>query len=241
MTVSHMLLERHASAKTLQGHRQCSLLIADGNPDFRQGLRALLQFYNNHSPMNCVVLGEAASGAQALHLAQNLHPSIVILNVELESSWSASLELLMQLQQLEKSPSTLLISDYQEPDYLFKGMQAGATGYITKDHIATELLTAINTIESGQVYLHTKMVNAFFYLFQSHSRRALEKCKLLKLSKREQEVLKLLSQGDSNEDIAKTLFISVATVKSHFTSIFEKLGVKSRTQAIIQALRLGLV
>lgn len=240
MTVSSLLLQQPL-AEDIQICRQCSVLLADGDPEFRQGLRSLLEFYNNHSPAQCVVVGEAASGAQTLHLTDIQHPSLVIFNVDLDNSWEAAVDLLMQLQQLERAPKTLLISDHQAPEYLFEGMQSGASGYITKDHIATELLIAINTIEAGQVYLSKDMVNTFFYLFQANAKQSLEKCKLLRLSKREQEVLKLLARGEPNEAIANELFISIATVKSHFTSIFEKLGVKSRTQAIIRALRLGLV
>ena len=240
MTISSTLLQ-HQDVEEIQGSQHYSILLADENPRFRQGLRSLLEFYNNHSPAKCVIVGEVVSSAQLLHLVVSQHPSVVLLNVDLDDSWEATAEILGQLQQLEKSPSTLLISDHSEPDYLFQGMQAGASGYIAKDRIAMELLTAIRTIESGQIYLSQEMVNTFFCFFQANAKQSLKKCKLLKLSKREQEVLKLLARGESNEAIAKELFISIATVKSHFTSIFEKLGVKSRTQAIIRALRLGLV
>ncbi|MCG8367654.1 MAG: response regulator transcription factor [Pseudanabaenales cyanobacterium] len=237
---SSALLRGHISEDS-QGRRPYSVLLADGNPDFRQGLRSLLAFYNHHSPAKYVVVGEAASGPQTLHLTASMHPGLVILNVDLEDSWEATVDILIQLQELERAPSILLLSDQHEPESLFEGMRAGALGYITKDHIATELLTAIQTIAAGQIYLNSTMVNTFFYLFHAHSKQSLEKCKLLRLSKREQELLRLLARGESNEAIAKELIISIATVKSHFTSIFEKLGVKSRTQAIIRALRLGLV
>lgn len=240
MTVSTLLAQPN-TAEPHQRRQYFSILLADDDPNFRRGLRSLLEFYNSHSPVQCVIVGEAVTGAQALHLAENQSPSLVILNVDLESNWETTIDVLAQLKQLNKPPNALLISEHQQPEYLFEGMQAGASGYITKDHIATELLAAINTIEAGQIYLGPDMVNTFFYLFQTNARQSQEKCKLLKLSRREREVLKLLAQGDSNEDIASELVISVATVKSHFTSIFEKLGVKSRTQAIIRALRLGLV
>ncbi|MEM8603639.1 MAG: response regulator transcription factor [Cyanobacteria bacterium P01_F01_bin.86] len=241
MTISTALLRQHSAAEDIQIRQQCSILLADNDPTFRRGVRSLLEFYNNHSSAQCVVVGEAASSAQALNLAASQHPSLVILNTDLDNCREAVVTLLKELQQQENPPRTLLIADHQDPDDLFEGMQAGASGYITKDHIATELLIAIDTIKAGRTYLNANMVTSFFYLFQSHSKQAIEKCRLLKLSKREQEVLKLLAKGEPNEAIAQRLFISTATVKAHFTSIFEKLGVKSRTQAIIRALRLGLV
>ncbi|MGF1524460.1 MAG: LuxR C-terminal-related transcriptional regulator [Leptolyngbyaceae cyanobacterium] len=241
MTVSTGLLQRFSTAEAVQSSQQYSVLLADSDFKFRQGLRSLLDFYNSHSSSEYVVTGEAVSGAQVLHLSKSQRPNLVILDISLENSWEATVEVLVQLQQQNHAPNVLLVNDSQEPDYLLEGMQAGASGYLTKAHIATELLQAISTIAAGQIYLSAAMMNTFFCLFQSHAKQSLEKCKLLHLSKREQEVLKLLARGEPNEVIAKELFISVATVKSHFTSIFEKLGVKSRTQAIIRALRLGLV
>ena len=241
MTVSTDLLQRFSIAEDVPALQQYSVLLADSDCKFRQGLRSLLEFYNTHGSRKCVVVGEAASGAQVLHLNQSQHPSLVILEVNLDNNWESTVDILVQLQQQDSAPQVLLINNSQDPDHLLEGMRAGASGYLTKDRLATELLQAISTIASGQVYLSNAMVNTFFYLFQSHAKQSLEKCKLLRLSKREQEVLRLLARGESNDEIASTLYISVATVKSHFTSIFEKLGVKSRTQAIIRALRLGLV
>lgn len=240
MAVSTIWLEQTVY-KASPVEQQCSVVLADSNCEFRQGLRSLLEFYNNHSPAACVVVGEVASGAQALHLATNQRPSLVILDVNLDGNWETTVDTVARLRQLDRAPHTLLIADYPEPEYLFEGMQAGASGYLTKSHIATELLTAIHTIETGHVYLSQEMISQFFYLFQTHAKQAVEKCRRLRLSKREQEVLKLLARGESNEAIANELFISIATVKSHFTNIFEKLEVKTRTQAIIRALRLGLV
>ncbi|MEO0489090.1 MAG: response regulator transcription factor, partial [Cyanobacteria bacterium J06659_2] len=238
--ISTIFLAEQMSEASQMEH-QCSVVLADGNREFRQGLRLLLEFYNAHSPANCVVVGEVASGAQALHLAMSQHPGLVILDVNLDDSWESTVDTVAQLRQLEPAPSTLLVADQPKPEYLFEGMQAGAAGYITKSRMATELLTAIHTIETGHVYLNQETLTQFFCLFQTHEKQALEKCERLRLSKREQEVLKLLARGESNEAIANSLFISIATVKSHFTNIFEKLEVKTRTQAIIRALRLGLV
>ena len=240
MVLSPVLLQRQIPDPT-PVKELCSIVLADGNREFRRGLRSLLEFYSNHGTADYVVVGEAVSSDQILQVSTTHHPSVAILDVQLDQSWTRTMDGIRLLQQLDRPPSILLLADEIEPDYLFSGMQAGAAGFMTKDHVATELLTAIHTIKSGHVYLNPDMVNTFFYLFQSHAKQSIEKCQRLRLSKREQELLKLLARGKSNDAIANELFISVATVKSHFTSIFEKLGVKSRTQAIIRALRLGLV
>lgn len=240
MVVSQILLQPQNNVD-ICADLQCSVMLADSNREFRQGLRTLLSFYSKHGTAQYVVVGEVASGAQALHLAKSQHPSLAIVDVDIDQNWELTLEALSQLQQLDKPPKVLLISEDPKSDYLFAGMQAGAAGYLAKDHLSTELLTAIHAIEQGHIYLSQEMVNTFFYLFQANAKQATEKCKQLRLSKRERELLKLLSRGKSNETIANELCISVATVKSHFTSIFEKLGVKSRAQAIVRSLRLGLV
>lgn len=240
MIVSPILLQPQ-SIVSIDTNVQCSVMLADSDREFRQGLRSLLSFYSKHGAAEYVVVGEVASGAQALHLAKSQHPSLVIVDVDVDQNWDTTLETLAQLQQLDTPPKVLLISEEPKPDYLFSGMRSGASGYLSKGQLSTELLTAIHTIERGDIYLSQVMINTFFYLFQSHAKQSTEKCKQLRLSTRERELLTLLSRGKSNDDIANDLCISVATVKSHFTSIFEKLGVKSRTQAIVRSLRLGLV
>jgi DNA-binding NarL/FixJ family response regulator len=103
------------------------------------------------------------------------------------------------------------------------------------------LCTAISTVLDGQVYLSPEVATGFFHLFHFYAGRSLTASHKLNLTEREQEVLRWLVQGVSNEEIANHLYVTVATVKAHLTAIFNKLGVNSRTQAIIKALKLGLV
>ena len=124
---------------------------------------------------------------------------------------------------------------------MFRAMQAGANGYVLKDCIATQLCEAISTVLKNEIYLAPELATSFFRMFHFYTGRSLQASRNLHLTEREQEVLHWLVQGASNEDIAKHLYITVATVKAHLTAIFEKLGVNSRTQAIIKALKLGLV
>ena len=204
MVLSPILLHPQSIVETGTA-LQCSVMLADKNREFRQGLRSLLSFYSKHGTAQYVVVGEVASGAQALHLSQSQHPSLVIVDVEVDQNWDTTLETLEQLQHLDHPPKVLLIADDARPDYLFAGMQAGASGYLTKDHLSTELLAAIHAIESGHIYLSQDLINTFFYLFQSQAKQSTEKCKQLRLSKREQELLKTNYHGASP---TKTLLMS---------------------------------
>ncbi|MEM9904349.1 MAG: response regulator transcription factor [Cyanobacteria bacterium P01_D01_bin.44] len=236
-----MVLSQQPCSKKHQSWQQSSVLLAHRHPDLSNELRSLLMSDNNHSLVTCGVIWEALSGEQILRLTSTYRPGLIILDIHLEGSWERTVDILVQLQRLEKPPSILLIADHPNSESLFEGMRTGASGFLTRDHLETELLMAIQMIMSGHIYLGQEMINRFFACFQKHAEQSLEKCRQLQLSKREQEVLRLLTQGESNEAIARELFIAIATVKAHCTSIFEKLEVKSRTQAIIQALQLGLV
>ncbi|MEM9214561.1 MAG: response regulator transcription factor [Cyanobacteria bacterium P01_F01_bin.150] len=218
-----------------------SILLVDDDARFRQGIRTLLGFCGDKGNYNFVVVGEAASGRQALELVKEQHPMLVILDVELTQGKIDGIEVLSELQKQPNRPKTLMMSAHQEDDVIFRCMQAGAFGYVPKSQIAEQLYKALTTVLQDQVYLGATSATAFFRIFHFHAGRSLRACQAIHLSPREHEVLSFLVEGYSNETIAKSLYISVATVKAHLTSVFEKLSVKSRTQAIVAALKLGLV
>lgn len=218
--------------------RQVSVLLVDDEPRFRQGIRTLLGF---HSSLDFVIVGEAASVEQAVQLAATQHPLLVLLDLELSQDNTEGIQALIELQTLPRPPKVLMLSGHAEDELIFKAMQAGAAGYLPKDRLATDLFTAITTVLQGQVYLASDTATCFFRLFHFYAGRSLQASNSVRLSNREQEVLRFLVEGSSNELIAQELYVTVATVKAHLTSIFDKLGVRSRTQAIVKALRLGLV
>lgn len=216
-----------------------SVLLVDDRPSFRQGLRTLLDFYSVTGSMQFQVVGEAATVDQAIHLTAEQHPTLVLLDLEL--SQSSGIDFLLH-QKAQNAPTKVLaLSAHQEDEWVFRAMQAGACGYVFKDGLAAHLCEAIATVLQNQVYLSPDVATSFFRLFHFYAGRSLQARQACRLTDREQEVLKWLVQGASNEEIAKHLYITVATVKAHLTAIFEKVGVSSRTQAIVKVLKLGLV
>lgn len=218
---------------------QISVLLVDDDSKFRQGLQTLLQFYSGHRDCKFTIVAEATSSEQAIQLAVQQHPALILLDMELASG--DGIVILKELSQLEQRSKILVVSGHQEEEWVFRAMQAGANGYVVKDQLATELFTAIATVLNDQIYLSPELATRFFQMFRFYNGKTLENKAKLHLTDREQEVLYWLVQGASNDEIAAQLYISIATVKAHLTAIFNKLEVTSRTQAIIRALRLGLV
>lgn len=216
-----------------------SILLVDDEQRFRQGLRTLLDFYNANGSSRFDVVGEAASVDQALKLTLEQHPALILLDLELPPSDGVTA--LLHLRELSYKGKVIVLSAHREDEWVFRAMQAGASGYVFKDCLATQLCEAIKTVMNDEVYLSPEVATHFFRLFHFYAGRSLQACQSLHLTEREREVLHWLVQGASNEEIAKHLYITVATVKAHLTAIFEKLAVTSRTQAIVKALKLGLV
>ncbi|WP_427158080.1 response regulator [Aliinostoc sp. HNIBRCY26] len=216
-----------------------SILLVDDEPHFRQGIRTLLNFYNNSSYLDFDIVGEAASVEQAVKLTDEQHPALILLDLELPPE--DGITALIRLGQISYNGKVLILSAHQQDEWVFKAMQAGAWGYVFKDKLATQLCEAINTVVENKVYLPPEVATAFFRLFHYYTGQSLVANAAIHLTEREQEVLNWLVQGASNEQIAAHLYITVATVKAHLTAIFDKLSVTSRTQAIVKALKLGLV
>jgi DNA-binding NarL/FixJ family response regulator len=216
-----------------------SIVLVDDEQPFRKGLQTLLGFYNNNGAFRFNVVGEAASVDQALKLAVEQHPALILLDLEIPPSDGVTA--LIRLGELSYKGKVLVLSAHREDEWVFRAMQAGAYGYVFKDRIASQLYDAIATVMNNEVYLAPEVATHFFRLFHFYAGRSLQASQAIHLTEREREVLHWLVQGASNEEIAKHLYITVATVKAHLTAIFEKLKVNSRTQAIVKALKLGLV
>ncbi|MGK7906080.1 MAG: response regulator [Synechococcus sp.] len=216
-----------------------SLLLVDDEPQFRNGLRTLLEFYSSKGLGLIQVVGEAASSSQALKLASEQHPALTLLDMELAAD--DGVDVLLGLKDRDYDGKVLVLSAHREDERVYRAMQAGANGYVFKHRLASQLCDAIATVMDGEIYLSPEVVTGFFRMFNFYAGHSLQVCREMNLTEREQEVLHWLVQGESNEAIASHLYVTVATVKAHLTAIFSKLQVKSRTQAIVKALKLGLV
>lgn len=216
-----------------------SVLLVDDEERFRQGLRTLLNFYSINSALPIEIIGEADSLEQVVKFTTKNNPDLVLLDLELIHS--DGITILLRLKEISYTGKVLILSAHEEDEWIFRAMQAGANGYVFKNHLGTKLYEAIDTVLKSDIYLPSEAANGFFRCFQTHSESALKILHQLHITQREQEVLDRLAQGASNEEIAKDLYVTVATVKAHLTSIFDKLKVTSRTQAIITALKLGLI
>ena len=216
-----------------------SILLVDDQQPFRQGLRTLLDFYSINSSTNFTIVGEAASADQAFNLAIEQHPTLTLLDLEL--AHGDGIEVLNRLANMSYAGKVLVLSSHHQDEWVFRAMQSGARGYVCKDRLATQLPEAIATVLNGEVYLSPEIATGFFRMFHFYAGRSLQARQSVRLTDREQEVLHWLVQGASNDAIAQHLFITIATVKAHLTAIFEKLQVTIRTQAIVKALKLGVV
>ena len=224
------------------------VLLVEDNPQFRQGTRALLQLFSGQMDHALAITAEVDTLDQALSSLVQIRPDLVLLDLELrEGNGIALITRLHKLATASESYSkptackVLVVSGHEEDEWIFRAMRAGANGYVFKHRMGSQLYEAIMMVLKGETYLPPEVVNGFFRQFQCQEQLSQQSRQRLQLTERESDILKWLVQGASNDEIAKQLHITVATVKAHLTSIFEKLQVTSRTQAIVAAFKMNLL
>jgi len=211
-----------------------SVLLADENCQFRRGLETLLKFYSDDCYLQFQIVGEAASAEQVLKLATEQSPALVLLAMELA-------EVLAGLKTHKYRGKVLVLGNSRQDEAIYRAMQGGARGVVSKERLGSQLYDAISIVMNDEIFMPPDVAAGFFRMFHFYGGRSLNGERTIHLTEREAEVLHWLVQGASNEEIARYLCVTIATVKAHLTAIFDKLGVISRTQAIVKALKLGLV
>ena len=210
------------------------ILIADDHAVVREGTRRVLE---QESDME--VVGEAGDGEEAVNLATSLKPDVAIMDISMPKM--DGIEATRLIKAACPSISVLALSAYDDDQFVFSLLEAGAAGYLLKSVRSRELLDAIRAVYSGESVLHPSIARKVLNRFVSASGKPEGKEPLGMLSDREMEVLKLAAKGLSNQDIAEKLCLSIRTVQGHLGHIFNKLQVGSRTEAVVRALKEGWV
>ncbi|RLC54054.1 MAG: DNA-binding response regulator [Chloroflexi bacterium] len=213
------------------------VLLADDQQLMREGLRVLLDL----TP-DIRVVGEAGNGAEAVERVQALQPDVVLMDVRMPG-----LDGVAATRRLHKAcpdVKVIILTTFDDDEYVFEGLRAGAVGYLLKDVPSEQLAEAIRAAARGEAFIQPsvarKVVAEFARLTEREHRRR-EQPLVEPLSARELEVLALVAEGLSNREIGERLFITPGTVKNHVSNVLAKLGVRDRTQAILRAQELGLL
>jgi DNA-binding NarL/FixJ family response regulator len=213
--------------RTTENNKAIRILIADDHEVVRRGLCAFLDLDSGLE-----VVGEAVNGAEAVHLAHRLRPDVVLMDLAMpELDGIAATELIHR-----ELPNTnvVVLTTLLEDESIVAAVRAGAVGYLLKDTSLPDLLQAIKAAVAGQAQISPKAAARLVQKVVAPERSET-------LSQREAEVLQLLAQGSANKEIGSHLGIAEKTVKTHVSSILGKLGVQSRMQAALYAVRIGLV
>ncbi len=207
------------------------VFLVDDHILVRQGIKKILELEED-----LTVIGEAGNGEEALEELQGLQPDIVLLDIHMPVL--DGIETLRKMKPGEEDPKVIMLTFHKEKEYVLEAINLGAKGYMLKDAGSESLIQGIRDVYKGGSYIQPTLASE---LVKSQNEPKPKPSKemedLKKLTRREREVLKLISEGMNNREIADTLFISEKTVKNHVSNIFKKIHVNDRTQAAIFALK----
>ncbi len=204
------------------------VLVADDDEVFRRGLAALEEMFPRVQ-----IVGEAADGAEAVALASDLAPDILLMDVRMPKL--SGIEAASRIREQVPTTRILMLTVSNEEEDLFDALKAGAVGYLLKGADLEEVKSAIEAVYQGESFVSPQMATKLIAEFTSLSKEQVERRP--KITKREQEVLQCLAKGMSNKKIAEELYISENTVKNHVRNILEKLQLESRIEAATYAIR----
>ncbi len=208
------------------------ILIADDHLLFRDGLRALLT-----AAPDTELIGEAATGIEAVALASDLQPDVVVMDLQMPEL--NGIEATRRIVHTSPHVGVLVVTMFEDDGSVFAAMRAGARGYLLKGAKYDEMLRAIRAVGGGEAIFSPAIAARLMDYFTSFRQPTIPQA-FPELSEREREILDLIAQGQKNADIADRLFLSPKTVRNHVSNILSKLQVADRTEAILRAREAGL-
>jgi NarL family two-component system response regulator YdfI len=198
----------------------------------RDGLRLILE-----TTEHIVVVGEAADGKQALRLASEVQPDVILMDLRMPEM--DGLTAIQHLREEQPDSAIIILTTYNEDEMMLRGLRAGALGYLLKDMQRETLIATIEAAARGETLLKPEILQRVLAYQQRAGQRHSAPADAMPLTERELEVLRAAALGEHNKEIARRLDISERTVKAHLTSVYNKLGVDSRAAAIAQAAQAG--
>lgn len=209
------------------------ILIVDDHAILREGIRALLASYDDIE-----VVGEASDGIEAVEKAREMTPDLVLMDIAMPGL--GGLEATLEVRKVSPKSKVLVLTQYDNKEYIFRFLKAGAAGYVLKKAVGSELISAIRAVHGGDSFLYPSIAKT---VIEGYLKPKIEEAEATydRLTDREKQVLKLVAEGRTSKDIAGELTVSVKTVMAHRANIMEKLGLHSRTELIKYAIRNKLI
>ncbi|HEY9334804.1 response regulator transcription factor [Kribbella sp. NPDC050459] len=210
-----------------------SVVVVDDEPLIRSGLRAII-----NAEADLTVVGEAGDGAEVLPLVRRTGADVVLMDVRMPAVDGIQATRLL-LESLDPAPRVLVVTTFENDDYVYDALRAGASGFLLKRTPPDDIIAAIRTVAKSESLLFPEAIRT---LALTHAGApAADGLDRYQLTEREQEVLRLMARGLSNAEIAAELFLGLQTVKTHVANVLAKLNARDRTQAVIRAYESGFV
>lgn len=211
-----------------------TIVIAEDHTILREGLRALLSIGNNFE-----VIGEAEDGINAIRCVDKYHPDLILLDLSMPRM--NGIPAIKEIKNRFPETKILALTVHKSEEYIIEAFQSGANGYCLKDTTHKELLTAIENVLSGKIYLSPEISQKVLEGYLEGKKDVTPKSSWGKLTRREKEILKLVGEGYKNKEIAEYLFISIKTIEKHRSNLMKKLGLHNASALTFYAIKKGLV
>ena len=211
-----------------------NVYLVDDQNLVRQGVKALLELAEGIN-----VVGEADGGQAAIDNIPTVNPDVVLLDMRMPSM--SGLDVLRELKKQDKLPPTIILTTFDDDEWVLAGIKSGAKGYLLKDVPLEDLVDGIKKIAAGETLVRPQITKKIISGVEDLKNDFMSFEIPDPLTTRETEILRLMAGGHSNKEIANSLFVAEGTVKNHVSNILSKIGVRDRTRAVLKALELGLI